>query len=456
MLYFNKRSNTLEEELYRYELQDVGEPHLFRDIFPYSDVPKVAFNHRIVPMDPPDEIWITDTTFRDGQQAMSPFTAAQTVDLYEMLHKLSGPKGIIRQTEFFLYSDKDKEAVRKCLEKGYKYPEITGWIRAKKEDFKLVKQMGLKETGILTSASDYHIFLKLKLTRKKAMDQYLGIVKSALDEGIIPRCHLEDITRSDFYGFVVPFVQELMKLSRESGMPIKVRACDTLGYGVTYPGTAMPRSVKGIAHGLVHFADVPHEWLEWHGHNDFYGAVNNATTAWLYGISAANGAVLGIGERTGNTPVEALVMEYISLRGSNEGMDTTVITDIANYFEEKLGYHIPANQPFVGKNFNMTRAGIHADGLSKDEEIYNIFDTVKLLKRAVSIAITDKSGAAGIAEWININLKLKGADRLNKDNPAVIKIKDWVDKEYATERTSPITEDELLGQVKLHLPQLLK
>ena len=79
-----------------------------------------------------------------------------------MLHKLGGANGVIRQCEFFLYSDKDKEAVRKCQERNYRYPEITGWIRATKEDFKLVKEMGLKETGILTSVSDYHIFLKLK------------------------------------------------------------------------------------------------------------------------------------------------------------------------------------------------------------------------------------------------------------------------------------------------------
>ncbi len=453
---YNKRTNTLEEEYYRYQLQDIAEPNLFREIFNYTDVPKIVFNHRIVPMNPPDDIWITDTTFRDGQQSLPPFSVKQIVDLYDMMHRLGGSRGLIRQCEFFLYTDKDKEAVRKCLERRYRYPEITGWIRAVKEDFKLVKDMGLKETGILTSASDYHIFMKLKKTRKQAMDMYLGIVKSALEIGVIPRCHLEDITRADFYGFIVPFVQELMELSKEAKIPIKIRACDTLGYGVTYPGVALPRSVKGIIYGLVHHAEVPPEQLEWHGHNDFYRGLVNATTAWLYGCCAANGSLLGIGERTGNTPVEGLVIEYLALRGVKDDIDTTAITEIAEYFEKEIGYRIPDSQPFVGKNFNVTRAGIHADGLMKDEEIYNIFDTEKLLKRKVDIAITDKSGTAGIAEWINIHLKLGPGKKVTKEHPGVIKIREWVDAEYAKGRTTPISNQEMLDKTKEFLPEILR
>jgi len=99
---------------------------------------------------------------------------------------LSGPRGIIRQTEFFLYSEKDREAVRVCQEKGYPFPEITAWIRAVEKDFELVKKMGIRETGILTSCSDYPIHLKLGMNRKQAMEQYLSVVKAALDAGIRP------------------------------------------------------------------------------------------------------------------------------------------------------------------------------------------------------------------------------------------------------------------------------
>ena len=97
------------------------------------------------------------------------------------------------------------------MEKDYKFPEITSWIRASKKDFELVKEIGMKETGILVSCSDYHIFYKLKMTRREAMEHYLSIVRECLETGISPRCHLEDITRSDIYGFVIPFCLELIK-----------------------------------------------------------------------------------------------------------------------------------------------------------------------------------------------------------------------------------------------------
>ena len=134
-----------------------------------------------------------------------------------------------------------------------------------------------------------------------------------------------------------------------------------------------------MVRAFIEEAGVPGQLLEWHGHNDFHKALINATTAWLYGCGAANGTLLGLGERTGNPPIEALIMEYIGLKGSDHGVDTTVITDIARYFEKEIGYKIPPNYPFVGADFNVTRAGVHADGLIKCEEIYNIFDTTRIL-----------------------------------------------------------------------------
>lgn len=448
MIEKSKRTNLLEEKIYSYSLQDVTEPQLYRDVFDYESVPKVIFNQRVVPTDMPDEIWITDTTFRDGQQSVSPFTVEQIVEIYKLLSRLGGEKGIIRQSEFFLYSDKDRKAVETCLNLGLKFPEVTSWIRANSKDFQLVKDMGIKETGILTSCSDYHIFKKMNLTRRQAMDKYLGIVKDALSEGIRPRCHFEDITRADFYGFVVPFAAELMKLSRESGIPVKIRACDTMGFGVNYPGAAMPRSVAGIIYGLRHYAEVPSGMLEWHGHNDFYKVVTNAATAWLYGCGAVNCSLLGIGERTGNCPVEAMAIEYASLRGTPDGMDYTAITDIANYFENEVGYIIPPRTPFVGRSFNSTRAGIHADGMLKDEEIYNIFDTKKLLNRALHVSINNTSGLAGIAYWINDYFELMGDRKIEKTHPIVAKVKDVIDREYANGRCSVMGDDEIVNIIR--------
>ena len=450
MLELSVNSNLLEQKLYKYRLQDVAEPNLFRDLFPYTEVPKVAFNHRHVPINMPEEIWITDTSFRDGQQSVEPYTVQQIVDLYKLLSWLGGPKGLIRQTELFLYSAKDREALHRCQDLGLPFPEITTWIRATSEDFKLVKEAGIKETGILVSVSDYHIFKKMGLTRRQAADKYLAIISDAFEMGIVPRCHLEDITRADFYGFVVPFVHELSELSRQAGIPVKIRACDTMGYGVSYPGAALPRSVPGIIYGLNHYADIPSDMIEWHGHNDFYKAVSNASTAWLYGASAVNCSLLGIGERTGNVPLEAMVMEYAGFKGSLDGMDPTAIQEIAQYFKEEIGYKIPSQTPFVGRDFNKTRAGIHADGLLKDEEIYTIFDTRAILGQAPGVTISKTSGLAGIAYWLNDHYGLTGDEVIQKQDPLVSKLKAWVDQEYADGRQTLLSVEELEARVKLY------
>lgn len=443
MISKNEHSNLLEISQYKYSLQDVDDPNLYRDLYPYDEIPRIAFNHRRVPLSMPEEIWITDTTFRDGQQSRAPYTVEQIVTLYKMLNRLGGKNGVVRQSEFFVYTKKDREAVERCMDLGYEFPEITTWIRAKKEDFQLVRDIGIKETGILVSCSDYHIFKKLGLSRKEALDHYLGVVKRAFDAGIRPRCHLEDITRADFYGFVVPFVHALNELSLEANIPIKIRMCDTMGYGVTYPGVALPRSVPGIVYGLRHYADVPSEMLEWHGHNDFYHGVDNAVAAWLYGASAVNCSLLGIGERTGNIPLEAMVIQYASLTGSLNGMDTTVITEIADFFKKDIGYEIPPMTPYVGDNFNLTRAGIHADGLMKDAEIYNIFDTEKILGKPAAVAISNTSGLAGIAYWINQHYNLPKFREVTKRDELVIKMKDAIDKEYADGRTTLMGDAEL-------------
>ncbi len=436
---FDDHSNLLRENYYQYDVQDVPNANLFPEIFPFGEVPRVAFNQRLVPMHMPKDIWITDTTFRDGQQSREPFTSAQILRLFDLMHDLGGPQGLIRQSEFFVYSAQDRQALELCRQRGYRFPEITTWIRATAEDFNLVKELEIRETGILVSCSDYHIFAKMGLTRSQAMDKYLGVVKMALDRGIRPRCHFEDITRADFYGFVVPFAHALTLLSEESGIPIKIRCCDTLGLGISYPGASLPRSVPGIIYGLRHYANVSASLIEWHGHNDFYKAVSNAATAWLYGASAVNCSLLGIGERTGNCPLEGMVMEYCSLRGRTDGMNLAAITEIGDYFEKEIGYAIPPQTPFVGRDFCATRAGIHADGLLKDERIYSIFDTQALLNRPSEVMVDAHSGAAGIAFWLNAHM---GMD-VDKKSTVVTKMKERIDALYTMGRTTTLSAEEL-------------
>jgi len=449
-----------------FPLVDATEPNLLEDTFDYSMPPLIKFDGPLVEyidgeaveFDPVAavnrDIHITDTTFRDGQQARPPYTVDQMVHLYDLMAKMGGPNGVIRQTEFFLYTKNDRETLDRCRDLGHQFPECTGWIRAVKADFRLVKEAGLKETGMLTSCSDYHIFNKLKFkSRKECMDSYCEVVDAAFEAGVRPRCHLEDCTRADFEGFVLPFVERLMRMSEQvpDEQSVKIRICDTMGFGLHYPGAELPRSVPKMIYMMNQEVGVPSSRLEWHGHNDFHRVHANGATAWLYGCDALNGTMFGFGERCGNPPIEGALIEYISLKGDLCGIQTEVITEMADYMRS-IGLPIPDNYPLVGKHFNTTRAGIHAGGLRQDERIYNIFDTTTLLGRPPRVALTDKSGADGVAHWVNEFFGLKGEERISKIK--IHKLARWVMDQYEKEgRMTAISDEELEAKTEELLPQ---
>jgi isopropylmalate/homocitrate/citramalate synthase len=431
---------------------DPSEPNLLRGEFPYSRIPPIRFESDAVPQALPKDIWITDTTFRDGQQARAPYSVEQIVHLYDLLNELGG--SVIRQTEFFAYTPLDREAIAACQQRPG--PEVTTWMRASLDDLKAVASTGVKETGILVSASDYHIYLKMNRTRRQAADDYGRVVRAVIEAGLRPRCHLEDLTRADLDGFVAPLVESLQEIGRAAKVPVKFRLCDTMGFGLPWPEAALPRGVPRLVQYFTRTLGVAPELLEWHGHNDFHRAEVNTVAAWLFGCAAANGSFFGFGERTGNPPMEALIIDHVGLKGQTPGIDTTAITRAAAYFRDQLGTPVPANYPFAGAGFNVTSAGIHADGLLKNEEIYNIFDTALILDRPLGITVNDRSGLAGVAYWINTTLGLKGASQVRKDDPRVAAVHREVERQYAGGRTTGFSPDEMLVLTKLQFGNALE
>jgi len=277
-------------------------------------------------------------------------------------------------------------------------------------------------------------------------------VDAAFEAGVRPRCHLEDLTRADIDGFVLPFVDRLMEMSQQvpKEQSVKIRLCDTMGFGISYPGAELPRSIPKLIYKLNRKCGVPSNRLEWHGHNDFHKVHVNAATAWLYGCDVVNTTLFGFGERTGNPPLEAAIFEYIALKADLCGIDTLAITELADYMRS-IGLPIPDNFPFAGRAFNTTSAGIHASGLRQDERIYNIFDTEKLLRLPPRVAITDKSGADGVAHWLNEFFGLKGDQRINKIR--VHKLARWVIDQYEKEgRLTAISDQELQAKAKEFFP----
>lgn len=180
----------------------------------------------------------------------------------------------------------------------------------------------------------------------------------------------------------------------------------------------------------------------------------NGVTAWLYGCGGVNDTLMGFGEHTGNAPLEALVIDYIPFTGNDEAADPTVITGIAQYFEKELGYRIPDNYPFAGKNSNAIDVGIHVDGPVKNEGIYNIFDTTKILSRSVPIIINDKAGCAGVAYWINQQFNLPPERQVSKKHPTVGQIHTRVMAAYEEGRNTSFPNKEIKNLVHRFMPEL--
>jgi isopropylmalate/homocitrate/citramalate synthase len=137
-------------------------------------------------------------------------------------------------------------------------------------------------------------------------------------------------------------------------------------------------------------------------------------------------------------------------------MDLATITEIADYYQKDMGYKIPSRTPFVGRLFNVTKAGIHADGLLKDQEIYNIFDTETILNRPPLVVIDSHSGLAGIAFWINSYFGLTGDLVVDKKEEMITEINEIIQKMYAEGRITSMSDEEMIGIIDRINPSKLR
>jgi len=305
---------------------------------------------------------ITDTTLRDGAQdsRIANFPPAAKVRYFDLLHRLDNGTGVIDNLEVFIYQERDLWALEQLLGRGYEYPRVTTWTRAVPKDIKdlvAASRGRLQETGMLASSSDHHIFDKLRFhSKEEAIEKYLQPIMTAMENGIRPRVHLEDTTRADIHGWVIPFMQRVL---RETDGTARFRVCDTIGMGSPDPYAALPMGIPRLTTTLI--AETGAE-LEFHGHNDFGMATANTLAFWRYGGTKANTAFGGLGERSGNTSLEQVLANYIRLYG-DPGFDLTALAEIADLIDAEVR-PLPSNAPIVGEVF-VSQAGLHQTGLER-------------------------------------------------------------------------------------------
>jgi len=419
------------------------------DSFPREDFPRFVWTAR--PAGLPAEAWTTETTHRDGQQGGLPLTTEQSLEIYDLHCRFTGSSGAIRQAEFFVYRPSDRNALQGALERFRSGAPIepTTWIRATPKDAELIRALGVRETGMLASASDYHTFHKFKPGgRVQAARTYLDAVKVALEAGIRPRLHLEDATRAA-PEFMLAFIEAALEAARPYGLALrpKFRVCDTMGLGLPYDDVALPRSVPQIFRLLRTRLQLGPADLEFHPHNDTGLVVANCLAAIREGCGAINGTCLGKGERTGNAPLEQIILHFIGMGYfSNARPDFTVLNELAELYA-RMGEPLAPTYPLYGRDAHRTRAGIHADGLNKFWWMYAPFDVARLLGRPLVVSLTKDSGLAGLIFLIKQRMGVE----LAKDDPGLLAVHEWTLREFDGGRQTSIEWEELEPVVRRYL-----
>ncbi len=435
------------------EITSTETPDYFLDSFPRDDFPRYVWTER--PQSLPMQAWTTETTHRDGQQGGLPLTTEQSLNIYDILCAFTGDSGAIRQAEFFVYRPGDRAALEGALERYHAGAPIepTTWIRATAKDVELIKALGVRETGMLASASDYHTFHKFKPGgRNQAMQVYLEAVKITLEAGIRPRLHLEDATRAPME-FMQPFIEAVQEMAAPYGESLrpKFRVCDTMGLGLPYDDVELPRSIPRIFRMLKAMGLQPED-LEFHPHNDTGLVVANCLSALREGCAVINGTSLGKGERTGNAPLEMILLHLIGmgyfapLEQRRNQPDFTALNDLTDLYAA-MGEPLPPKYPLYGRDAHRTRAGVHADGLNKFWWMYAPFNVPELLGRPLEVSLTKDSGLAGLIFLIRQHL---GVD-LPKDDPNLLAIHEWLTAEFDGGRQTSVEWEELAPIVAQHL-----
>lgn len=432
-------------------ITDPEEPVYFLDSFPRDQFPQYVWTER--PANLPPQLWATETTHRDGQQGGLPLSAEQSLQIYDILCRFTGQSGAVRQAEFFVYRPSDRAALEGALERYRSGAPIepTTWIRASAKDVALIQQLGVRETGMLASASDYHTFHKFKPGgRVQAAEIYLEAVKLTLDAGIRPRLHLEDATRAPME-FMQPFIAAVQEMAAPYGEALspKFRICDTMGLALPYEDVALPRSVPRLF-AVLKAMGLPPEALEFHPHNDTALIVANCLAAARAGCAVINGTCLGKGERTGNAPLEAVLLHFIGMGYYAEcAPDFAALNDLAALYAE-MGEPLPPKYPLYGRDAHRTRAGVHADGLNKFWWMYAPFNVPQLLGRPLEVSLTKESGIAGLVFLVRQHWQLD----LPKDHPGLQAALAWLTEQFDNGRQTSVEWEEIAPVLRAALPEV--
>ncbi len=355
---------------------------------------------------------IFDTTLRDGEQ--SPGATMTSAEKLEVARGLARLGVDVIEAGFPASSPDDLEAVRKiAVEVGAinaegKAPIICGLARATRNDidkcWEAVKPAAYPRIHTFLATSDIHMQYKLKMTRDQVVEKVREMVSYACSLCADVEYSPEDAGRSD-----PEFLYQVLGAAIKSGATT-LNIPDTVGY-------TMPEEFFNLIDGIMkNTPGIEKCTVSVHCHNDLGLATANTLAGLRAGARQAEVTINGIGERAGNTALEEVVMALQTRKpifNLVTGIDATQITRLSKLVSNYTGMSVQANKAIVGANAFAHEAGIHQDGLLKNQLTYEIMKPESVGASQTKLVLGKHSGKNALkARLVSLGYPLSDEDVL--------------------------------------------
>jgi homocitrate synthase NifV len=319
------------------------------------------------------DIRLLDTTLRDGEQAVGViFTPREKKQIASLLAAIGIPA---LEAGFPALGPEEKACIRAVVDSQITLKSgdplfVYAFARARVEDIQDAADCGVAGVVISISTSASHLERKFQADQEWALEQITLAAEEAKKQGLKFTISAEDASRTDL-AFLARFYQTAAELGADM-----VRYCDSLG--IEDPYTTY-RRIKILLQEI----DLP---LEMHMHNDLGMATANALAGVRAGAKGVIGSIGGLGERTGNSAIEEVVMALKHLYSVDLGVDTSRFREVAEYIAQASQRAIPIWKAIIGTNVFAHESGIHADGILKNPDSYEAFSPAEVgLERQIVI-----------------------------------------------------------------------
>ena len=298
-----------------------------------------------------DEIYIFDTTLRDGEQ--TPGVSLSVDEKIQIAQKLNNMGVDKIEVGFPAASKGEVEACLKINSLDLD-SKLAGLSRSLKKDVDTFLSTDLDYIHTFIGTSPLHRDFKLKMSKSEIIDSAVSTVEYCKDHGLFVEFSAEDATRTER-----DFLFEVIGAVSDAGADF-IDIPDTVGI-------LTPFYTRELISDILDNFTIP---LSVHFHNDLGLATANTLTALECGVNQAHVTINGLGERTGNCSLEELVMILKSAYGVDLGLDTTRLYSLSNLVGRFTGVKMPVNKPIVGANAFAHESGIHVHGILNNSSTY--------------------------------------------------------------------------------------